>query len=79
MWKIKKSFTHACLRAWTGVVISADGNVLPCCFDKQEKYMYDNINKDSIENIWKNKKSIDFRNKLLTDRASFDMCCNCNE
>jgi radical SAM protein with 4Fe4S-binding SPASM domain len=79
MWKIKKSFTHACLRAWTGVVISADGNVLPCCFDKQEKYMYDNINKDSIKNIWKNKKSIDFRNKLLTDRASFDMCCNCNE
>ena len=79
IWKIKKDFTRACLRAWTGVVISADGNLLPCCFDKQEKHMYGNINKGSIEDIWKNNKSIEFRNKLLTDRSSFDICCNCNE
>ena len=77
--KLKKSFTHACLRAWTGVVISADGNLLPCCFDKQEKYTYGNINNSSIEDIWKNNQSIDFRKKLLTHRSSFDICRNCNE
>jgi radical SAM protein with 4Fe4S-binding SPASM domain len=79
IWKIKKSFSNACFRAWNGVVISADGNVLPCCFDKQENYIYDNIKNDSIEMIWKNNKSINFRNRLLTNRPSFNICRNCNE
>lgn len=78
-WKIKKDYTKACFRAWYGMVISADGNILPCCFDKQEKHIYGNIKEDKIENIWKNKKSKDFRNILLNNRQSINICCNCNE
>jgi radical SAM protein with 4Fe4S-binding SPASM domain len=78
-WKIKKDFSKACFRAWYGMVISADGNILPCCFDKQEKHAYGNINEDKVENIWKNKKANKFRKTLLNNRQSFDICCNCNE
>ena len=78
-WKIKKDYTKACFRAWYGMVISADGNILPCCFDKQEKHIYGNTKEDKIENIWKNKKSKDFRNTLLNNRKSINICCNCNE
>ena len=78
-WKIKKGYTKACFRAWYGMVISADGNILPCCFDKQEKHIYGNIKEDKIENIWKNKKSKNFRNILLNNRQSINICCNCNE
>ena len=78
-WKIKKDYTKACFRAWYGMVISADGNILPCCFDKQEKHIYGNTKEDKIENIWKNKKSKDFRNILLNNRQSINICCNCNE
>ncbi len=78
-WKIKKDYTKACFRAWYGMVISADGNILPCCFDKQEKHIYGNIKEDKIENIWKNKKSKDFRNTLLNNRQSINICRNCNE
>lgn len=78
-WKIKKDYTKACFRAWYGMVISADGNILPCCFDKQEKHIYGNIKEDKIENIWKNKKSKNFRNILLNNRQSINICCNCNE
>ena len=78
-WKIKKDFSKACFRAWYGMVVSADGNILPCCFDKQEKYIYGNIKEDKVENIWKGKKANDFRNTLLNSRESFNICRNCNE
>ena len=78
-WKIKKDFSKACFRAWNGMVVSADGNILPCCFDKQEKHTYGNIKDDSIENIWKNKKAYDFRNTVLNNRSSIHICTNCNE
>lgn len=78
-WKIKKDFSKACFRAWYGMVISADGNILPCCFDKQEKHIYGNIKDDKIKYIWKNQKANDFRNNLLNNRSSFDICTNCNE
>lgn len=78
-WKIKKDYTKACFRAWYGMVISADGNILPCCFDKQEKHIYGNTKEDKIENIWKNKKSKDFRNTLLNNRQLINICRNCNE
>ena len=61
------------------MVISADGNILPCCFDKQEKHIYGNIKEDTIENIWKNKKTNDFRNIVLNNRSSINICTNCNE
>ena len=78
-WKIKKDFSKACFRAWYGMVISADGNILPCCFDKQEKHVYGNIKEDKVENIWKNKKANKFRYTLLNNRQSFNICRNCNE
>ena len=78
-WIIKKDLSKACFRAWYGMVVSADGNILPCCFDKQEKYPFGNIKEDKIENICKNKKSNDFRYKVLNNRKSIDICCNCNE
>ena len=31
-WKIKKDYSKACFRVWNGMVVSADGNILPCCF-----------------------------------------------
>jgi radical SAM protein with 4Fe4S-binding SPASM domain len=77
-WKIKKDFSKACFRAWYGMVISADGNILPCCFDKQEKHIYGNIKDDKIENIWKNKKANDFRNIILNNRSYINICTNCN-
>ena len=61
------------------MVISADGNILPCCFDKQEKHSYGNIEEDSVENIWKIKKANDFRNIVLNNRSSINICTNCNE
>ncbi len=78
-WKIKKNYSKTCFRAWYGMVVSVDGNILPCCFDKQEKHIYGNIKEDSIENIWKNKKANDFRNILLNNRSYINICTNCNE
>lgn len=78
-WKIKKDYTKACFRAWYGMVVSSDANILPCCFDKQEKHLYGNIKEDKVENIWKNKKANNFRNILLHHRESINICKNCNE
>ena len=61
------------------MVVSADGNILPCCFDKLEKYIYGYIKDNKVENIWKNKKANNFRNTLLNKHEYINFCCNCNE
>ena len=33
-WKIKRRIRNRCFRMWSGAVITWDGRVVPCCFDK---------------------------------------------
>lgn len=77
---IKKPADKACFRAWSGSVVTADGNVVPCCFDKTENHVFGNLNvKESFIHIWKGEKAKKFRQTLLTDRKSFKICTNCYE
>lgn len=82
-WVTKKGVNHPCFRAWSGAVVNSDGDVVPCCFDKQSSFIMGNI-KDEQYNydlslILKNRKSVGFRKKLICDRKSVGMCNNCNE
>jgi radical SAM protein with 4Fe4S-binding SPASM domain len=64
---------------WTGCVITFNGDVVPCCFDKNAEYNMGNIKDTSIEKLWKSKKYQAFRRQLIKDRSSIEMCRNCTE
>lgn len=76
---IKNKLFDRCYRMWSSCVFTWDGNVIPCCFDKDADYCFGNIKDKSFENIWTNDKYYDFRRKILKSRKSIDICRNCTE
>jgi radical SAM protein with 4Fe4S-binding SPASM domain len=76
---IKNTFKNKCWRMWSSTVVTHDGKVIPCCFDKDAAYLFGNINEFSLKKIWKNNNYNKFRKKILTGRKDISICCNCTE
>jgi radical SAM protein with 4Fe4S-binding SPASM domain len=78
-YEIKNNLDNQCWKMWHSSVITWDGNVVPCCFDKDAKYSMGNVRTESFSEIWTNAKYQDFRSNLLQSRSSIDICTNCSE
>jgi len=76
-FRIKGNQPNSCWRMWSGAVINASGEVLPCCFDKGSDFSFGNLNELSFSECWKNEKAFGFRNNILLNRKQFEMCRNC--
>jgi radical SAM protein with 4Fe4S-binding SPASM domain len=68
-----------CLRMWRGCVITWDGLVVPCCFDKDATHRLGDLKKQSFKEIWNGKEYDEFRRKLFSARNEIDICKNCTE
>lgn len=79
LYHLKKKLHNHCPRLWWYCVVAANGDVLPCCFDKDHEYVFGNIQKQSFREIWFGEKAQQFRKQVLTNRASIPMCLNCTE
>jgi radical SAM protein with 4Fe4S-binding SPASM domain len=79
VYRIKNRMPDHCFRMWSSCVVSWDGFVVPCCFDKDATYRMGNVTTESFRNIWKNDEYRDFRKKILSSRKSIDICNNCTE
>lgn len=78
-YHIKSKLKNRCKRLWMGSVITSEGNVLPCCFDKNNSFIFGNLFQNNFQNIWQNEKANQFRQDLLQNRKQFEMCRNCTE
>jgi radical SAM protein with 4Fe4S-binding SPASM domain len=76
-YEIKKRQSNHCWRMWSGAVVNAHGDVLPCCFDKGSEFSFGNIHENSFYDCWHNEKASGFRAKILQNRKQFEMCRNC--
>lgn len=76
---INSKLPNHCWRMWHSAVITVDGSMVPCCFDKDANHCMGNIFIKNSKHIWKSKQYRDFRNELLTNRAHIEMCQNCSE
>ena len=63
----RKPLGKGCLRVWSGVVVSTNGEVLPCCYDKLHAHAYGNIMESSLEELFSNKKASAFRKAALQE------------
>jgi radical SAM protein with 4Fe4S-binding SPASM domain len=70
---------NQCFRMWSSCVITWDGKVVPCCFDKNADHILGDITKEPFSMIWKALPYKQFREKLLRDRSSVDICRNCSQ
>jgi radical SAM protein with 4Fe4S-binding SPASM domain len=76
---IKGKLKNRCKRLWRTTVVTTDGLVIPCCFDKNAEYVMGDLNENDLTRIWKNQKYDDFRRVILKERKSIDICNNCTE
>lgn len=72
----KRKKNKHCFRIWSSAVITQDGFLLPCCYDKDANYPYGNLNKEAFQQIWNNEKMRLFREKQ--GKGEIGICENCN-
>jgi len=78
-WKLKKPIKNRCFRMWSAAVITWDGRVVPCCFDKDASHQMGSLQTNTFKKIWKGQTYKKFRYKILKDRSQIDICRNCTE
>lgn len=79
IYQIKNKLLDHCWKMWHSCVITWDGLVVPCCFDKDGEYRLGDLKKQSFKTLWQSKPYTDFRKSLTNSRAEIEMCKNCTE
>ncbi len=77
--KIKNKLKDHCFALWRTSVITWDGKVVPCCFDKDANFGLGELKDNSMKDIWISKPYQDFRQGVLNNRKGLGMCTNCTE
>lgn len=78
-YKIKNPLLNKCWRMWSSAVITWNGSIVPCCFDKDAKHQIGNITFQTFYSIWKSEKYNKFRRQIFRNRKDIDICKNCTE
>lgn len=75
----KNKLLNHCWKMWHSCVVTWDGKIVPCCFDKDAHFVLGDLNKDTFAEIWKSDKYNMFRTSLLNSRSEIEICKNCTE
>lgn len=78
-YSIKNDLLNHCWKMWHSCVITWDGKVVPCCFDKDAHHVMGDLNLHTFREIWTGEKYNSFRASLLKSRSEIEMCRNCTE
>lgn len=78
-FNIKNKLLNHCWKLWHSCVITWDGLVVPCCFDKDATYRLGDLKKKDFKTIWRDKSYQNFRQRILNGRNQIDICSNCTE
>jgi radical SAM protein with 4Fe4S-binding SPASM domain len=78
-YAIKNELQNRCWKMWQSCVITWDGRVVPCCFDKDASHAMGELQSSSFKEIWHGQPYRSFRNAILKGRDKIDICTNCTE
>jgi len=78
-YSIKNKLENHCWKMWHSCVITWDGKVVPCCFDKDAQHALGDLTRNSFAEIWNGKSYGEFRSALLRSRSEIEICKNCTE
>jgi radical SAM protein with 4Fe4S-binding SPASM domain len=78
-FRIKNEIKNHCFALWRTSVITWDGRVVPCCFDKDAQNEIGKINGRALSGVWHSPEYSEFRKRVMTNRKDVPMCTNCTE
>ncbi|MGB0929249.1 MAG: SPASM domain-containing protein [Chitinophagales bacterium] len=78
-YTIKNKMMNHCWKLWHSCVITWDGKIVPCCFDKDASHQLGDLKFESFKEVWQGEPYNRFRRALLKSRKEIDICANCSE
>ncbi|MBR9920102.1 MAG: radical SAM protein [Bacteroidetes bacterium] len=78
-WQVKNKLLNHCWKLWHASVITWDGLIVPCCFDKDAQHQLGDLKQGSFKSQWHSDAYMGFRRMLLEGRDKIDICTNCTE
>lgn len=78
-YAIKNKLYNHCWKLWHSTVITWDGLIVPCCFDKDAQHQLGDLKKQPFEQVWNAPSYNNFRSAVLKSRSEIDICKNCTE
>ena len=78
-YEVKNELLNQCWKLWHSCVITWDGMVVPCCFDKDAIHRLGDLKSSSFKELWQDNLYHEFRAKLLQGRDKIEICTNCTE
>ncbi|WKN46364.1 SPASM domain-containing protein [Tunicatimonas pelagia] len=78
-YAIKNKLLDHCWKMWHSCVMTWDGRIVPCCFDKDAHHVLGSVQQKSFREIWYGEAYQQFRSQLLQSRQQIDICQNCTE
>lgn len=78
-YTIKNKLLNHCWKLWHSCVITWNGTVVPCCFDKDADNKMGDFKKQSFYDLWNSDTYKKFRASVLKSRSEIEMCKNYSE
>lgn len=78
-WVISNKIRNRCHRIWSSLVVTWDGKVVPCCYDKDADHQTGDLLEEPLSEIWKNQFYNSFRKEVFSNRSEIEICRNCGE
>ena len=78
-YSVKNKLLNHCWKLWHACVITWDGLVVPCCFDKDAQHRLGDMKDKPFQEILQGEDYDKFRKQLLKGRDQIDICKNCTE
>ncbi len=76
-YRVKGQQLDHCWKMWSSCVITWDGKIVPCCFDKDAAHQLGDLQHQSFKEIWHSKPYQNFRSAVIKARSEIEMCQNC--
>lgn len=73
-----KENKNYCDQLFNMIIVRANGDIVPCCYDLTSAVVLGNINDNSLKDIWNNKLSKNFRENIYNYKFP-PLCLNCVE
>ena len=78
-YTVKNKLTNQCWKLWHSCVITWDGGVVPCCFDKDATHQLGHLQEMDFKELWRSPAYENFRSAILKGRSQIEICKNCTE
>jgi len=73
----KRTSRVKCCLPWLLMSVTWDGEVVPCCYDYDKKYVLGNVKNNSLNEIWNGPKIQQLRKEFLSGNIRNPLCEKC--